>query len=278
MVSNVNTLTVITVLTLGISGVAKAQANQHQLPPPNPKLVSPVPGAPDGVTDEQVRASLARKRIPKIRVGLNAGVLHRPVDSGEDSNKGTTYAPGFAWGGHVGIVVLPWLSVRASSHLSSHEVDPGVGAWGFDSAVDVDPPRLRELSLAAALQLRHEIAPKFSIWGGVGAAWTRVSMSRFTLRDPFVADVETRSSVLVELPLHVGLGYSLFDFADSVVGLDVILELRYSPKLLSSGEYFAPQPGEDESIDNDTGKRVSIGGMPGVLSARTLLCGVEMSF
>jgi hypothetical protein len=245
----------------------------------DPELLTPIPPAPHGVTDEQVRTRLARKSEPKVRIGLNAGVLHRPVDSAPGSVKPiTTYEPGFVWGGHVGIVLLPWLVARASSHVSSREVDPGVGAWGFDTPVDSTPPQLRELSLAGALQLRNEVVPRLSVWGGAGVAWTRVSMSRFTLTDPFVADVETRSGVILELPIHVGLGYSLLTLADSALGLDVVLELRYSPKLSSSGEYFAPQPGQNESVRNDTGERVSIDGMPDVLSARTLLCGIELSF
>lgn len=265
--------------TLGVCRVANAEPSNGDSLSENPALVTPIPPASDGVTDEQVRTRLARKREPKVRIGLNAGVLHRPADTGNAAREPSTeYAPGFAWGGHVGIVLLPWLAVRASSHLSSHVVDPGVGAWGFDERVDVRPPQLRELSLAGALQLRHQLGAGVSLWGGVGAAWTRVSMSRFTLTDPVDADLETRSSIILELPVHLGLGYSLFSWNDGAMGLDVTLELRYSPKLSSSGEYFAPQQGQNESIRNDTGQRVSIAGMPDVLSARTLLCGIELSF
>lgn len=277
--SRVYTFSKAVLLATGFCRIAGAQPLDIEALPDNPKLVTPIPEAPNGITDERVRASLARKRVPKVRIGLNAGVLHRPVDTKDSSAEpSTTYAPGFAWGGHVGIVLLPWLSVRASSHLSSHVVDPGVGAWGFDTRVESSPPQLRELSLAGALQLRHGFTADLSIWGGVGAAWTRVSMSRFTLTEPVDADVETRSSIILELPLHIGIGYSLVSLNDSAVGLDVTLELRYSPKLSSSGEYFAPQDGQDESVSNDTGERVSIGGMPDVLSARTLLCGIELSF
>lgn len=274
-----HTFTNVALLVTGVSQVATAQPINPETLPENPKLVTPIPPAPHGLTDEQVRTSLTRRRVPKLRVGLNAGVLHRPVDTKSDSPEpATTYAPGFAWGGHVGIVLLPWLAMRASSHLSSHVVDPGVGAWGFDTPVESNPPQLRELSLAGALQLRKSIITDLSVWGGGGVAWTRVSMSRFTLTDPFEADVETRSSIILELPIHIGIGYSLISLENSSVGLDVILELRYSPKLSSSGEYFDPQPGQDESVRNDTGERVSIGGMPDVLSARTLLCGIELSF
>lgn len=279
MVSKLSLIATVALLATGLCRVAHAQQADTNELPDNPNFVTPIPEAPDGVTDEHVRASLARKTEPKVRIGLNAGVLHRPVDLPSDAPKPlTTYDPGFVWGGHVGIVLLPWLAARASSHVSSHVVSPGVGAWGFDAAPDSTPPRLRELSLAGALQLRHAVIADLSLWGGVGVAWTRVSMSRFTLSDPVPADVETRSSIILELPIHVGVGYSLLSLHDNPLGLDVTLELRYSPKLSSSGQYFYPEGGQEESVRNDTGQRVSIAGMPDVLSARTLLCGIELSF
>lgn len=279
MVSKLHSFATVAVLATGLCRTAYAQPADNTELPENPKLVTPIPDAPHGVSDEQMRTSLARKREPKVRIGLNAGVLDRPVDAPSGASKPLTeYEPGFVWGGHVGIVLLPWLAARASSHVSSHVVSPGVGAWGFDAAADSTPPRLRELSLAGALQLRRSVLTDLAVWGGVGVAWTRVSMSRFTLSDPFPADVETRSSVIMELPIHVGLGYSLLSLEDSALGLDLVLELRYSPKLSSSGQYFDPETGQDETVRNDTGERVSIGGMPDVLSARTLLCGIELSF
>lgn len=127
--------------------------------PLNPKLVTPVPPAPDAVTvpEDTVRA-------PKVRVGINGGVMSRPAKSSE-----VTYEPGFTWGGHVGIPLLPWFSLRASSQVTSHEVKFHDGALGLDSP-GFDPPHLRELALAGAVELRKSVAPRIAVWGGGGVA------------------------------------------------------------------------------------------------------------
>lgn len=236
--------------------------------PPNPKLVTPVPPAPDEVTPSDMAA--AKVTLPKVRLGLNGGVLNRQA-----STDVVTYEPSFTWGGHVGVVLFPWLDLRATSQVTAQDVSPHDGAWGLKNP-GYDPPKLRELALGASIELREDILPKVAVWGGGGIAWARLSMSRFSLEEPWPADIETRSGVNLQLPLHVGVGYSVGRLTDAVE-VSLTLEFRYSPLLSSSGELFYPQDGQQETVRNDTGQRVEVGGMPTVTAAQRLLLGVEVS-
>lgn len=234
--------------------------------PPNPKLEGPVPPAPDAVRVDDGKPSFAR-----VRVGLNGGVASRPAKSSV-----ATYEPGITWGGHVGIGVLPWLAARATSQVTSHGVSAHDGAWGLSNP-GRDIPNLRELALAGALELRKQVAPRLAVWGGGGVAWTRLSMSKFLLEEPWPAAVETRHSVTLELPLHVGVSYAL-GRPVRPLELAVTVEFRFSPVLTSSGQLFDPDAGANESVRSDTGARVEIGGMPGVEAARVVLLGLEAAF
>jgi hypothetical protein len=172
--------------------------------------------------------------------------------------------------------VFPWLAARATSQVTSHDVEPHDGAWGLSNP-GFDPPNLRELALAGALELRKEVAPRLAVWGGGGIAWTRLSMSKFLLEQPFPAAVETRSGVTLELPLHVGVSYAI-GRPVRTLELAVTVEFRFSPVLSTSGQLFDPDRGEGESVRSDTGARVEIGGMPGVEAARIVLLGLEAGF
>lgn len=247
-------------------GQSHAQTSRRAEPelPPNPKLVTPVPPPPHAVVVPETTA----ERPPKVRAGVNGGVMSRPAKSSE-----ATYQPGFTWGGHVGIPLLQWLSVRATSQVTSHEVEFHDGALGLSNP-GFDPPHLRELALAGGVELRKDVAPRIAVWGGGGIAWTRLSMSRFLLEQPWPAAVETRSGVTLEVPLHVGVSCALGKPIDEIE-LALTLEFRYSPVLRSSGDYFSPDSGRNESVRSDTGARVEIGGMPGVTAARVVLLGLE---
>ncbi len=236
--------------------------------PTNPLLVTPVPPAPDAL-DPSSTASNAHPPA-KVRLGLNGGVMSRPAASAE-----ATYDPAFTWGGHVGVVLLPWLDVRASSQVTSHGVDVHDGAWGLSNP-GYDPPKLRELALGASLELRKQVVPRLEVWGGAGIAWSRLTMSKFLLEEPWPAAVETRSGVTLQLPLHAGIGYSL-GRPTEFLELGLTLEFRFSPVLRSSGELFDPEVGQRESVRSDTGQRVEIGGMPNVSASRAVLVGVEAS-
>lgn len=256
-------------LGLGVftcSQQVNAQAATPSVLPPNPQLVSPVPPAPDAVPIAETKPQLAR-----VRVGVNGGIASRPARS-----EVATYAAGFTWGGHVGIAVFPWLGVRAASQVSSHGVEAHDGAWGLSNP-GFDPPRLRELALAGSLELRRDVAPRLAVWGGGGVAWTRISMSKFLLEEPWPAAVETRHGVTIELPLHVGVGYAL-GRPVRPLELAVTVEFRFSPVLSSSGQLFAPSGGQSQSVRSDTGARVEIGGVPGVEAARIVLLGLEAAF
>lgn len=238
-------------------------ATQPELPP-NPKLVTPVPPAPHAVVVPETTAPTT----PKVRVGVNGGVMSRPAKSSE-----ATYEPGFTWGGHVGIPLLPWLSVRATSQVTSQVVQFHDGALGLASP-GFDPPHLRQLALAGAVELRKDVAPRLAVWGGGGIAWTRLSMSKFSLEQPWPAAVETRSGVTLEVPLHAGVSCALGRPIDEIE-LALTVEFRFSPVLRSSGDYFSPNNGQNESVRSDTGARVEIGGMPEVTAARMVLLGVQ---
>jgi hypothetical protein len=140
-----------------------------------------------------------------------------------------------------------------------------------------DAPNLRELALAGAVELRKHVTPGLAVWGGGGVAWTRLSMSKFKLEQPWPAAVETRSGVTLELPLHVGVSYALGRPVQPLE-LAVTVEFRYSPVLSTSGDLFAPKVGHGESVRDDTGGRVEIGGMPGVEASRIVLLGLEAAF
>jgi hypothetical protein len=257
---------------LGLSslGVARAQGVKPAQPakslPANPALTEEVPPAPDAV--EPAPSSEDEAPTPKVRLGLNGGVLSRPATS-----EVVTYDPAFTWGGHVGVVLLRWMDIRATSQVTSHGVQAHDGAWGLDNP-GYDPPKLRELALAGSLELREELTPVLSVWGGAGIAWTRLSMSKFLLEEPWPAAVETRSGVTVQVPLHVGVSYSLGRPLPALE-LSATFELRFAPVLTSSGELFNPKDGQEQSVRSDTGERVEIGGMPGVSAARTVLIGIE---
>lgn len=233
--------------------------------PHNPKLEGPTPPAPDAVPlfDEPTTT--------RVRVGLNGGISNRPAKSDV-----ATYEPGFTWGGHVGVAIFPWLGARASSQVTSHGVDAKDGAWGL-SKPGFDPPHLRELALAGALELRKLVAPRVAVWGGGGLAWTRLSMSKFHLEQPWPVAIETRHGVTLEIPLHVGVSYVLGRPAQGIE-LALTVEFRYSPVLSTSGDLFSPAPGQNESVRSDTGARVEIGGIPGVDAPRVVLLGLEAAF
>lgn len=254
---------------LSILGVAQAQGVKPPQPnedlPANPALTERVPPAPDAVTPAALNDA---KPTPKVRLGLNGGVLSRPATSDV-----VTYDPAFTWGGHVGVVLLRWMDIRATSQVTSHNVEAHDGAWGLENP-GYDPPKLRELALAGSLELREELTPVLSVWGGAGIAWTRLSMSKFLLEEPWPAAVETRSGVTVQVPLHVGVSYSLGRPFDAVE-LSATFELRFAPVLSSTGELFTPEKGREQSVRSDTGERVEIGGVPRVSAARTLLIGIE---
>src|SRR5690606_20884105 len=120
-----------------------------------------------------------------------------------------------------------------------------------------DPPHLRELALAGALELRKQVAPRVSVWGGGGLAWTRLSMSKFHLEQPWPVAIETRHGVTVEIALHVGVSYALGRPAPQLE-LAVTVEFRYSPVMSTRGDLFSPAPGQNESVRSDTGARVEI--------------------
>lgn len=252
-------------LTFSQQSSAETAGEPTELPA-NPKLVTPVPPAPDPVPVPETKLP-----APRVRVGLNGGVASRPAKSDV-----VTYVPGFTWGGHVGIAVFPWLGVRAASQVTSHGVDAHDGAWGLSNP-GFDPPNLRELALAGALELRKEVAPRLAVWGGGGIAWTRISMSKFLLEEPWPVAVETRHGVTIELPLHVGVSYAL-GRPVRPLELAVTVEFRFSPVLSSSGQLFNPSGGQSESVRSDTGARVEIGGVPGVEAARVVLLGLEAAF
>lgn len=235
--------------------------------PPNPELVTPVPPAPDAVTPVDELDDVV---LPKVRLGVNGGLLNRPA-----TTDAVTYEPSFTWGGHVGVVLFPWLDLRATSQVSAQDVSPHDGAWGLKNPGH-DPPKLRELVLGASIELRENILPKVAVWGGGGIAWARLSMSRFHLEQPWPADVETRSGVNLQLPLHLGVGYNLGRLTDAIE-VALTLEFRYSPILSSSGELFYPQGGQQETVRNDTGQRVEVGGMPTATAPQRLLLGLEVS-
>lgn len=258
-------LLALAVLTCGTPSLVCAAESAAELPP-NPRLAGPVPPAPDAVVGPDDSNELTR-----VRVGLNGGASSRPAKS-----EVATYNLGFTWGGHVGVAIFPWLGARATSQVTSHDVDVHDGAWGLSNP-GFDPPRLRELALAGALELRKQVAPRVSVWGGGGVAWTRLSMSKFLLEQPWPAAVETRSGVTLELPLHVGVSYAL-GRPTQALELGVTVEFRYSPVLSTSGELFNPQPGQGESVRSDTGARVQIDGLPGVEAARVVLLGLEAAF
>ncbi len=246
-------------------------ATEQQSPtelPTNPRLITPVPPAPDALDPSSAAADVHPPA--KVRLGLNGGVMSRPAASAE-----ATYDPAFTWGGHVGVVLLPWLDVRATSQVTSHGVDAHDGAWGLSNP-GYDPPKLRELALGASLELRKQVVPGVEVWGGAGIAWARLTMSQFLLEEPWPAAVETRSGVTLQLPLHAGVGYSL-GRPTEFLELGLTLEFRFAPVLTSSGELFSPEVGQRESVRSDTGQRVEIGGMPNVSASRTVLFGVEAS-
>ncbi len=259
-------------LTYAVQSSAQAQlaaAPESSRPvlPENPNLTTPVPPAPDAVAVPDTTSS----RPTRVRVGLNGGVATRPAKTDVVS-----YQPGFTWGGYVGIAILPWIGLRASSQVTSHGVDAHDGAWGLSNP-GFDPPHLRELALAGAVELRKLVAPRVAVWGGGGIAWTRLSMSMFLLEEPWPVAVETRSGVTLEVPVHVGASYILGRPAD-VLDLALTVEFRYSPVLSTSGQLFFPDAGESESVRSDTGARVEIGGVPGVEAARVVLLGLEAAF
>lgn len=248
---------------LGQAPCLAAESERQELPA-NPRLVEPIPPAPDPVTE----STPAGDTPPKLRLGMNAGVLSRAAQS-----EVATYHPGFTWGGQVGVVLLPWLAARATAQVTSQSVGVHDGAWGLSNPGEA-PPHLRELALAGALEVRQPLSSQLDVYGGVGIAWARLSMSKFLLEQPWPAAVETRSGVTLQLPLHAGVRYGLGRPAEALE-LSLIAEFRYAPAFKTSGEYFDPAPGQDESVRSDTGTRVQIGGMPGVGPSRIVVLGIE---
>jgi hypothetical protein len=145
----------------------------------------------------------------KVLVGGDFGVAMF-VPRGE---RGVSYEPAPAWGGHARVELRPWIGLRLGARNSRHRVDLARGALRTtDSAAidgaELDHPPLDVWLLGARLEPTWVATPRLRLWAGPGVGWARIETDAIEARIPDCTEcrLETakRSGSAVELSGALG--------------------------------------------------------------------------
>ncbi len=186
-----------------------------------------------------VHAEAEAPRRIQAEVGPDVGVIGR-VNAGDVS-----YTPGFAYGGHVRVWVLPWLGVRALARHVAHDIE--LGSLAASMGNPTLPLSVRSNELLGAIEPTLPLSPRLSLYGGPSASW-----QYFSTKPPMGGTlrlIERRGSFIA---FGVNLGVS-FDAIPEWLRL----EANFNPSLPvgQRGEFFH----ETQAFDPNGGRQLAAG-------------------
>jgi hypothetical protein len=213
--------------------------------PENPKLV-PLEPAPQEPSKVPVRAN----RRKKIELGVRLGAAHHPSAGSE-----VTIAPGLSWGAHVRIPFQTWFGLVVHGGFDHHAVDIAPSAFGFED-FEGSQPAIRVLRLGADFDPNIAFTPQLHGFLGVGLAWNRLEAEALTASEPIPFVLSPRRGVLLEAGLTPRLAYRPWSW----LGFSWWGNVAFP--LLQSGDLFASGEGDLQTVRQDTGQLLSVGGFP----------------
>ncbi|MDX2055432.1 MAG: hypothetical protein SFV15_23725 [Polyangiaceae bacterium] len=153
------------VLLLGSRGVQAKDSDAPEaslrepeaMPPPAPPKPSDQSPAPYLETPSH---SVAPR---KVELGPDVGLLWRSTDGA------AKYRVAWAFGGHVRVVLLPWLLARVAARQATHEVDLGNEASLMGSPSK--PLTARASELQGAIEPEWRPLPQLALSGGPTVSW-----------------------------------------------------------------------------------------------------------
>lgn len=138
-------------------------------------------------------------RHDRLALGPDLGVMTRAA-----SGTGVSYAAGVAYGAHLNVPFLRWLSMSLYYlHADQSMSIDGPAAWGTAAELSVSDS-LSSYLLGARLQPTLPIGERAAAWLNVGAAWGVLSFPvvRAAAADPYV--IRTPPHSFIEFPLGIG--------------------------------------------------------------------------
>lgn len=195
------------------------------------------------------QAEAEASRGIQAEVGPDVGVIGR-ANAGDVS-----YTPGFAYGGHVRVWVLPWLGVRALARHVEHDIE--LGSLAASMGNPTLPLRVRSNELLGAIEPTLPLSPRISLYGGPSVSWQYLST------EPPVGGtlklIERRGSFL-EFGVNLGVSFEAIPHW-------LRLEANFNPSLPvgQRGDFFD----ETQAFDPN-GSRQSAAGFPRFQAAYSL--------
>jgi hypothetical protein len=206
----------------------------------------------------------AQSRVAKLELGLDAGAAHRP-----SSDDAVSYQPGIWWSGHATVVLLENLGVRLTGGMEYHAIDIEQGTLA--SGPVEGQPRMSGPHVKGQLQPMLRLTPRFDIFALLGVGWQRFTANAIGIGEPSPLLVSRRSGVLVELPLAIGARYAVLRER-----MAVGLSFCFTAPMTQTGALFDSNAGTNQSLRQDTGELVRVGGLPHFESA--LSAGLSFDF
>lgn len=138
-------------------------------------------------------------RHDRIALGAYVGLVARSANA-----NGFSYAPGFAFGAHLDVPFVRWLSLSFHYLHASQSVSvDGQAAFGTPGAVGVSDS-LSSYELGARLQPTLSIGDRAAVWLNLGAAWGVVNFPTLSVPAPDPYVLGTPHHTFVEFPLGLG--------------------------------------------------------------------------